>query len=379
MTQTLCIKEERQAFKREQHLWRSQMCIPQEDEAPKPITGLASYFDAPAEPLDLPLSPRPAKKNKRPKSPKKMAITSPKKANMMRSPAKPIFAVGKMGKRARIGGTPKKPSGGMLGASVARPKVIPPVETEVIPNAPGLPSSSSSQSLIVPNAFVLPPPSPMTSIPPQQAGLLSSKESLDSPDFEDVEDLSDEDQREVERHLRSSKPFPVAKPLAQHMIHAYSPARPSPLSRILMLANSPKQGQSLPENRVEENERNSHKAGSYGGRFDSRPESNTLEEVLGIEETSNDLEESPLRAKTARMASKGKVPVRSSGQTSRDKMKGRSLGAKPPTNKENGTMVSSIPPVRQSVALKAPLAGKGGARRVPIGSADAAPIGRGWK
>ncbi|KAG6814465.1 hypothetical protein H0H87_008560, partial [Tephrocybe sp. NHM501043] len=34
-------------------------------------------------------------------------------------------------------------------------------------------------------------------------------------------------------------PFPVAKPFAQRMIHAYSPAKPSPLSRILMLGNSP--------------------------------------------------------------------------------------------------------------------------------------------
>jgi hypothetical protein len=35
------------------------------------------------------------------------------------------------------------------------------------------------------------------------------------------------------------RPFPVAKPLVSHMIHAYSPVKPSPLSRILMLSNSP--------------------------------------------------------------------------------------------------------------------------------------------
>ncbi|KAL1740982.1 hypothetical protein HDZ31DRAFT_67381 [Schizophyllum fasciatum] len=33
--------------------------------------------------------------------------------------------------------------------------------------------------------------------------------------------------------------YPVAKPHAARMIHAYSPAQPSPLSRILMLGNSP--------------------------------------------------------------------------------------------------------------------------------------------
>lgn len=31
------------------------------------------------------------------------------------------------------------------------------------------------------------------------------------------------------------RPFPIAKPFAQRMVHAYSPAKPSPLSRILML------------------------------------------------------------------------------------------------------------------------------------------------
>jgi hypothetical protein len=36
----------------------------------------------------------------------------------------------------------------------------------------------------------------------------------------------------------AKRPYPIAKPLAQRMVHAYSPARPSPLSRILML-NSP--------------------------------------------------------------------------------------------------------------------------------------------
>ena len=37
----------------------------------------------------------------------------------------------------------------------------------------------------------------------------------------------------------SARPFPIAKPFAQRMVHAYSPAKPSPLSRILMLGASP--------------------------------------------------------------------------------------------------------------------------------------------
>jgi len=39
--------------------------------------------------------------------------------------------------------------------------------------------------------------------------------------------------------LTSSRRSPLAKPLARNMSHAYSPVKPSPLSRILMLAASP--------------------------------------------------------------------------------------------------------------------------------------------
>lgn len=39
--------------------------------------------------------------------------------------------------------------------------------------------------------------------------------------------------------LPTSKPFPLAKSLSRNVAHAYSPAKPSPLSRILLLADSP--------------------------------------------------------------------------------------------------------------------------------------------
>lgn len=50
----------------------------------------------------------------------------------------------------------------------------------------------------------------------------------------------------------------MAKPFATRMIHAYSPVKPSPLSRILMLANSPDSPEagpalaSLPESAAED-------------------------------------------------------------------------------------------------------------------------------
>lgn len=72
----------------------------------------------------------------------------------------------------------------------------------------------------------------------------------------------------------------------------------------------------------------------------------------------------------------------------RDKAKGRSNSARNvraalETEKENNLKKARVGmPV--AATLAAPSArptgvSKGGARRVPIGSADAAPIGRGWK
>ncbi|KAH8096923.1 Afadin and alpha-actinin-binding-domain-containing protein [Phellopilus nigrolimitatus] len=399
------LEEERQGFLREQHLWRSQMCIPQDPMPSSRPTGLGAYFDAPAEPLDLPFSPpRPSHKSKKPKSPKKSTASPRKQPLGTRSPAKPGFAVGKMAKKGRGGGnTPKKSGGSMLGASTLRSRVIPPMETEVIPTAPMLSTIASSQSLIVPNSFVLPPPSPMASIP-HQPNLLSSLKPLDAPSFDEGEesagDLAEilERQELLEAPLPSPrKPFPVAKPFAQHMIHAYSPARPSPLSRILLLASSPSQSVSLPANgngtappRVE-SEVEGVPAPSGSGANSGFARAMTLEEELGIEELTSASDESPLREKNIRLAGRSKSGSGRPGaakSSTKDKGKAKAgPGKTTKTNKENGTSKFGKPPsLNQPPAVAAanpvvvkPLAlggGKGGARRVPIGSADAAPM---WK
>ncbi|OCB87664.1 hypothetical protein A7U60_g5190 [Sanghuangporus baumii] len=386
------LEEERQAFYREQRLWCSQMAIPHGDERPSKPTGLEAYFDAPAEPLELPTSPsrslRPGKKNASPRK----GIASHRPTAIPRSPARPSFAVGKVSKKLR-NGTPKKPSGPLLGASTRQSRVIPPMETEVVPTVPSLPATASAQSLIVPDSFVLPPPSPLASIPPSQSKLLSKK-PLPAPSFDVPDDFTDEqpnDTRDTHNPV-SKRPFPVAKPLAEHMIHAYSPARPSPLSRIMMLANSPAQSFAPAKDRllfgsVATGDEHQPSAGPSSGTVPMM-----LEEELGIGDESDALDDSPLRHKNLRHANKRMGATRpnpgfrgnAKGKTSlfKSSTKGTSLD----TDKENGFSTMNRarrPPIpamtKQSTTVRPLLAGKGGARRVPIGSVDAAPIGPGWK
>lgn len=157
-------------------------------------------------------------------------------------------------------------------------KVIPSFETEVIPvpvptitltstQAGGtgkLNLSPTKSTSLLASSFVLPPPSPEASLPrhPMDLGLpipppqfLASSNFTPSnlpklPDFHDLE-TSDvfsshtpvesppemDEKQDMEPPLRRN--FPVAKPLAQRMVHAYSPVKPSPLSRVVVAAGSP--------------------------------------------------------------------------------------------------------------------------------------------
>ncbi|KAG6381745.1 Afadin and alpha-actinin-binding-domain-containing protein [Boletus reticuloceps] len=199
------------------------------------------------------------------------------------------------------------------------------------------------------------------------------------------------------------RPFPMAKPMAARMTHAYSPVKPSPLSRILMLADSP-----------------------------DSPESDSLHNVDGKDTTPtgcpvlaatvvaaavarSDDDDSPLREKksernvaqakqcektdTKKRSSKERNKVReepavpaaaskpktigAGEKENRDKQSRRGsppmLGA--PATKPPSTSTTSKPEVGAKFTTKMPAklpVGKGGARRVPIGSAEAAPL-PGWR
>ncbi len=177
------------------------------------------------------------------KSPRKPPHRSPRK-----SPAK-VVPVSKSngGRKSRH----------LLRTSLALPTNIISYETELIPPLlPTLKPFASSKSSLLPSSFVLPPPSPRASLPNQPALPPARLDVLPEADHKSTDIPSclpptvdihpspndkamDSDDQNLTTPIAPRRPFPVAKPFAQRMFHAYSPAKPSPLSRILMLANSP--------------------------------------------------------------------------------------------------------------------------------------------
>lgn len=189
-----------------------------------------------------------------------------------KSPVK-SFKVGKSNRRKAV-------TAAQIRESLSSPKakkVIPSYETEVVPvpvptitlsgaqdeGARKLSSNPTKATSLLASSFVLPPPSPEASLPrhpmdlgqpippPQFLALPNSTPSHlpKLPDFQDfetsdvfsshtpIESLPDmDDEQEVDHPPRRN--FPVAKPFARKMVHAYSPVKPSPLSRVLV-AGSP--------------------------------------------------------------------------------------------------------------------------------------------
>ncbi|KAG6336455.1 hypothetical protein ID866_2626 [Astraeus odoratus] len=301
-------------------------------------------------------------------------------------------------------------------------RVEPAYETELIPI---LVQSSASQSQphgrqsILPTSFVLPPPSPRTSLPPPPHTLLEpfsnhspieqtstggsvditpSIQSSQSPDsstsltVEEPASALQSNSGLVPPHtpVVGRRPFPMAKPLAPHMTHAYSPAKPSPLSRILMLADSPDSTESIPLPTTVTTD---------------IPPTNLFEPLA--REDDDDDEESPLRekrternvdsqrgvAKKVLLKTKAKVhpPPVAAAANGKSKMSGslekenrsKSMRRVSPTNAPQPKPPTNVNatkgecPVKNVTKAPSKLpTGKGGARRVPVGSAEAAP---GWK
>lgn len=289
--------------------------------------------------------------------------------------------------------------------------MIPAFETEVIPP----PNSKQGGAPLVPDAFVLPPPSPGASLPPQPA-MLSAPNSpanliafpaLSLPAFElppprattsapkSPGYKSPEDEGPKTPNMRKTLGFPVAKPYAPGMRHAYSPARPSPLSRILMLADSPEGGVPNLGALVEEDE---------SGEGPLEPSPTPAARGAPIPMPMEDVaEESPLREKkvernqekgrtktqpkrfTTEEKGKAKAPPAPEPAKSKSAVAGEKRRAPPPTEKEkeNGrstakraragmtaaparTSKPPVPPARAAPAV----GGKPGAaaRRVPVAS-----------
>ncbi|KAJ3506379.1 hypothetical protein NLJ89_g6903 [Agrocybe chaxingu] len=193
-------------------------------------------------PTPMPISPRKHSTNAFRMSPKKSPHKSPHQSPR-KSPAKRVN-VGKAGTGRRAHRVSRRSSAG------SPLKVVLSYETELIPPplpAPAFPPMKSlgpGLSSLLPTSFVLPPPSPRASLPTKPAlppPMPGSPPETMSTDTPDTSPPSIPAQQTV---IPSTPPaarrsFPVAKPFAARMTHAYSPAKPSPLSRILMLADSP--------------------------------------------------------------------------------------------------------------------------------------------
>lgn len=183
-----------------------------------------------------------------------------------KSPIK-SFKVGKSNRRKAV-------TAAQIRDSLSSPrekKVIPSFETEVMSGPVSTIALSSTQAegtrklntksaSLLASSFVLPPPSPEASLPrhPMDLGQpipppqflappnLTPSNLPKLPDFYDLETsdvFSSHTPPDVDEEQGMEPPlgrnFPVVKPLAQRMAHAYSPIKPSPLSRVLVAAGSP--------------------------------------------------------------------------------------------------------------------------------------------
>ncbi|KAL1759803.1 Afadin and alpha-actinin-binding-domain-containing protein [Schizophyllum commune] len=218
----------------------------------------ATLFPSPGK-----LFPSPAKMHTT-GSPRKVSSGSHKTASPRKVSAHKLAKIGKAGSPRKVSkGSPRKASKPKRGLMPST-RVEPAYETEVLPHMAGgameedkdeeqhdgrsnssedKPAREKSAGLLP--TFVLPPPSPRTSLPPQPALPPMAFPPLNLPSLSAAPTPSAPIAASSSAPLSTLPPrtpgrgYPVAKPLASRMIHAYSPAQPSPLSRILMLGNSP--------------------------------------------------------------------------------------------------------------------------------------------
>ncbi|KAJ7809050.1 Afadin and alpha-actinin-binding-domain-containing protein [Mycena olivaceomarginata] len=172
-----------------------------------------------------------------PNPPSPLKASTSKKAghNSPRKPSAKVVAVGKAGANRKTTRVSRRSS------LVSPPRFQPAFETEVLPPLQA-PLFASAASSLLPTSFVLPPPSPSSAFP-APALILSSSSPLPLLELPQppASSLSPSPAPAPGPSTPSNfrLPFPMAKPFMPRMIHAYSPAKPSPLSRILMLSNSP--------------------------------------------------------------------------------------------------------------------------------------------
>ncbi|PPQ75446.1 hypothetical protein CVT26_016220 [Gymnopilus dilepis] len=433
------LEAERIRFLDEKRSWEVEKMLA--DLPPTPAPASPAKPSAPALRLTPKKSPR--------KSPHKSPHKSPRK-----SPAKkvPVGKAGTNGRRAhRVSRTSLSPMKMMIS-----------YETELMPPIPPPSFSLAPRTSLLPTSFVLPPPSPRASLPTEPALPPPSPASPPEPETTTPPNQSPENSPPSSGSSAApsdflsvpatpqpvSRGFPVAKPFAPRIIHAYSPAKPSPLSRILMLNDSPL---SPPRNMALSDLEDSPPSGPLepvmeepddGGLGPAPPEEPpmSLAAELGVSESPPDtpLQERRMKPNVTAAAPRGRVffpepkkpptvekgkarakpdpapRARPSGTSEKENSNQRTKRAGTKSGKVSpvlvggggGTIARKISPTNTtSVAggqtktsikavVKASTASAsnrprlstkpsgpsgGGPRRVPIDSADAPPIGKGWK
>ncbi|KAI0058856.1 hypothetical protein BV25DRAFT_1993962 [Artomyces pyxidatus] len=252
---------------------------------------------------------------------------------------------------------------------------VPSFETEVIPSS------------LLPTSFVLPPPSPHSRLPPRPDTLLSTMPEVPHAGPSTTPPYPEESATPADSPPLATpdpqtpplahRPFPMAKPFAPRMVHAYSPAKPSPLSRILMLADSPEGG------------------APPLAALDIMPPPDEDDSPLREKQVEKNAGRGPALVFTAPAPAPPKKSLAAAMETTKpagvEKENTIKRRLKGPAHKAGGVARSqpaatAPAPARASVGTKSKLgvssqlpAGKGGARRVPIDSAEAAPIGPGWR
>ncbi|KAI0091494.1 Afadin and alpha-actinin-binding-domain-containing protein [Irpex rosettiformis] len=445
-TEKAALEAERIQFLEERRNWQVQAIMsdissPMLSNEAGPSTSFAQHL-----PPEAQSSPKP--------SPTRSSRKSPRKS-------KSSISVGVSGaKKPRV---PRRSSGAHKvkgkGKEKAAFRVIPSFETEVIaprstqaqPSFKTKMTTSQPQppKAIVP-AFVLPPPSPAAQLPSRDSIFTNNPiPPLPKIDFSGPSSHSTPDDTPPDEVLQTQsaqpvagsstaanpplqppttpgvrRPFPMAKPLAPHMIHAYSPVKPSPLSRILRLGNSPDSPEPLlaapalgPLTEQDESIELSPTPAFRHARFPDPPMSLAAE--LGVSEDDdtplrdrvNGVKELPPRPSSslgrypaAKDKGKGKaqpVTLRTTGSGAREpvaaaeKPKTRSKSTTGPTLKtpkvigggvakkamrmttRSATASAAAGPSNLKPATKPPPT-KGGPRRVPIGSSKAAAMPT-WK
>jgi hypothetical protein len=344
----LALDEDRRALQEERRQWEVDRML---SELP-PTPAAEEMQTIPEKPVALVTrAPRPIH------SPRKQ----PGKVAPRRSPVKPIAgpskaSIGPQPTKVHAGGKKTRRRSSLLegvkGFSLSPSKrdvVVSPFETEYVAtksnvaveqlSLPAVVDPKGVAAPLITSTFAFPPPSPLAKLPLQDelfSRPTTSDASAPAAAMNEAHPplaanttalpVSQPPAVSAVAETPSTRPFPLAKPHARNMIHAYSPARPSPLSRILLLANSPGSPDSIPftpmsrlDERSEGDDGMPDESPTPALPHTGAPHTLSLEEELGLIDEDSPLREMPVEP--------NRPPARKTGTKSGERRQTRQADA----------------------------------------------------